>query len=140
MGAISFDSYKSELSLFKKFVKDHNDVLGFYVYALADTRNNKHQVFYIGKGRRCRMFDHIRDAFKNDKIYEGTDNVSRKIRRIQDIHEAGYKVELSIVHYGLTEEHAFLLESALIDVFSNYKEIDPLAIAEMTNIAEGFDH
>ena len=50
------------------------------------------------------------------------------------------KVEMMIIHYGLTEEHAFLIESAFIDLLRNYKEIDNTSVAEMTNIANGFDH
>ena len=42
---------------FKQSVKD---ALAYYVYALVDPRNNK--IFYIGKGKGNRMFQHAEAA------------------------------------------------------------------------------
>ena len=38
--------------------------IGFYVYALVDPRTNK--VFYVGKGKKNRWYDHI-DSANNSK-------------------------------------------------------------------------
>ena len=79
--------------------------LGYYVYALADPRDNK--IFYIGKGINNRIFQHE----------EKLDN-SNKSNRIKEILSSGNKIKKLIISYGLSEKEAFVAESALINIIN----------------------
>lgn len=92
--------------------------LGYYVYALADTRDNK--IFYIGKGINNRIFQHE----------EKLDN-SNKSNRIKEILSSGNKIKKLIISYGLSEKEAFVAESALINIM-NYIDSQSL-----TNVVSG---
>lgn len=97
--------------------------LGAYVYKLIDPRNG--QVFYIGKGRNNRVFDHVYDTEKymrdikeevnNNGEESQLDAVSEKIQTIMEIKNEGLDVIYVIHRHGLTDEEAFLVESTLID-------------------------
>lgn len=134
---VTKQSYSGELKKFRHYLRGHAAEFAYYVYALVDPDTK--QVFYIGKGKGIRMFSHIFESFSskslNDEIFVG-----EKIERIQKIHSSGNKVDMFILHYGLTNEHAFIVESVLIDVFSNFKSIDTQAIADLTNGMNGYDH
>ena len=98
--------------------------LGAYVYKLIDPRDGK--VFYIGKGRNNRVFDHVYDTAKYMREIEEenvdeesqVDAVSEKINTIMEIKNAGLDVIYVIHRHGLSDEEAFLVESALIDDYS----------------------
>lgn len=92
--------------------------LGYYVYALADPRDNK--IFYIGKGINNRIFQHE----------EKLDN-SNKSNRIKEILSSGNKIKKLIISYGLSEKEAFVAESALINIM-NYIDSQSL-----TNVVSG---
>ena len=79
--------------------------LGYYVYALADPRDNK--IFYIGKGINNRIFQHE----------EKLDN-SNKSNRIKEILSSGNKIKKLIISYGLSEKEAFVAESTLINIMN----------------------
>ncbi len=136
---ITKNSYKEELKLFRKYIRSHYSELGCYVYALVDPSAGKKQVFYVGKGQKERMFSHVFESFATMGFVEEK-LIGEKLDRIRKIHESGNKVEMYILHYGLTNEHAFIVESVLIDVFSNFREIDVQAFGELTNALNGFDH
>ena len=125
--------------MFRKFIRSHSSELGCYVYALVDPSAGRKQVFYVGKGQKERMFSHVFESFAT-KDFVDEKLFGEKLERIKKIHESGYKVEMYILHYGLTNEHAFIVESVLIDVFSNFREIDVQAFGELTNAINGFDH
>jgi hypothetical protein len=80
--------------------------LKYYVYFLKDPRNG--QVFYVGKGRGNRIFNHVECALE-------TEYSTDKIDLIKDITENGYSVAHFILRHGLDENVAFEVEAALID-------------------------
>lgn len=102
--------------------------LGYYVYRLIDPRNG--QTFYVGKGKGNRVFDHARAAIDlsfaaADK--EADDAESLKIKQIRGIINDGLQVIHVIQRYGMSENEAFEVEAALIDVF----------LPTLTNIQSG---
>lgn len=110
----------------EQFSKKACEQLKAYVYKLIDPRNG--QVFYIGKGRNNRIFDHVNDTDKylKEKQEELTkqesknseiqiDEISEKINTIKEIKNEGLEVTYVIHRHGLTDEEAYLVEAALID-------------------------
>lgn len=94
--------------------------LGYYVYLLVDPRDGK--PFYVGKGQNNRVFDHVQDAIDNPE-----DNRD-KYDRIRSI--GPENVLHFIVSHGLSQDEAFLVESALIDVLKHFN-------IALTNSKEG---
>lgn len=85
------------------------EALGYYVYALVDPRTKK--PFYIGKGKANRVFTHMECI--TDESFEL--NINEKFDIIREIQSIGQQVEHVVIRHGLSEEDAFVLESALID-------------------------
>jgi hypothetical protein len=101
----------------------------WYVYALRDPRNN--EVFYIGKGKRNRWFDHILEARKK------FDDPKLKLQRIRDIEGAGYPVDPFIIRSGIkSESHAYDVEGAVIHSFRLLERSGSAVPFDLTNIAE----
>ena len=73
-------------------------------------QSNNKEIFYIGKGKENRVFQHAEDAI--DSEHQSSD----KIERIRTIHKNKQDVLIYIVRHNLTEEEAFILESSLIDL------------------------
>ena len=93
-----------------------SDSLAFYVYLLVDPRDGK--VFYVGKGKGGRCFDH-----------SASDDGVAKASKIAEIEAAGLTPNIDIIRHGLENEaEAFLVESAVIDAFG---------LGNLTNIAPG---
>jgi hypothetical protein len=103
----------------ESFSPDVSRKLGWYVYRLIDPRNG--ETFYVGKGKGNRVFSHIRAAGG----LEG-DDLDNKIKRIRQIHNAGFEVAHVIHRHGMDEGTAFEVEAALIDAYPG-----------LTNIAGG---
>lgn len=80
--------------------------LRYYVYFLRDPRNE--QVFYVGKGKGNRLFDHVACAINEPQE-------SDKLSLIRDIHANGKEVEHFILRHGMDEDTAFEVEAAVID-------------------------
>ncbi len=83
-----------------------------YVYRLIDPRNG--ETFYVGKGRGNRVFAHVRAESDLDGEQ---DEASNKLRRIREIHLAGFEVAHVIHRHGMDEDTAFEVESALIEAY-----------------------
>lgn len=126
----------------KQFPTDIIDKIGFYVYKLIDPRNG--ELFYIGKGKGNRVFDHVNGTLKidnNDELSE--DEIDLKSYRILQIRNAGYEVIHVIHRHGMDESTAFEVEAALIDDNQNYlsqklgnrsKDFGPLNVKEIIEI------
>lgn len=74
---------------FKQSVKE---VLGYYVYALVDQRDSK--IFYIGKGKDDRVFQHAAAAIADN-------NCDLKLDTIQNIKSEGKEVIHYIIRHNL---------------------------------------
>lgn len=102
------------------------EALQYYVYLLVDPRSNK--IFYVGKGKGDRVFNHLRCA-------ESSDAESEKLNTIRDIQKAGMEVRYYIVRHGMEKEsEAFLVESVLIDLLT-FRDFS--FVANITNIQAG---
>jgi hypothetical protein len=75
----------------------------WYVYLYIDPLNNT--VFYIGKGKDNRVFDHLADRSEKEKT-----------KRIEAIRNQGQEPDIDILADNLDEETSFRIESAVIDV------------------------
>lgn len=93
--------------------------MGYYVYVLKDPRNGK--IFYVGKGKDNRIFQHVLCAIE-------TDGQSEKLDLIREI--GPEKVQHYILRHGLDEEQAFSIESACIDL---------LGLDTIANVVKGHD-
>ena len=114
----------------EKFHRAVEDKLQSYVYGLFDPRKKKNTPFYIGKGEGSRVFNHVKDAIKNqDK--DKTDKL--KYSTINKIISEGQKVQHLIFRHGLTEQEAFMLESVLISFIDLRKQVD------LTNLVSGHE-
>ena len=111
----------------------------FYVYALCD---ENHKPFYIGKGQGGRVWEHEKGEEKEREAIEKNEklsldeketflnDLSEKHKKINEIKKRGFEVEKVIIKWGLTENEAFMAESALINLYS-YSE------KGLTNLANG---
>lgn len=88
---------------------------GYYVYGLVDPRNK--QIFYIGKGKGNRIFEHEKENSKN------LDNEKTKLHIISEIKNAGLEVGKIIINSDLTEAEAFAAEASLINAFNYVNDI-----------------
>ena len=85
-----------------------------YVYRLIDPRNG--ETFYVGKGQGDRVFAHIRAQVEGDVL----DN---KVKRIHEIHLAGFEVAHVIHRHGMDDKTALEVEAALIDAYPGLTNI-----------------
>ena len=90
-----------------------------YVYRLIDPRNGA--TFYVGKGKRNRVFTHVRDELG----LEG-DPEDDKLRVIREIRNAGLEVGHVIHRHGMDAPTALQVEAALTDAYPG-----------LTNVARG---
>ena len=90
-----------------KFTEEIIGQLKYYVYALIDPRERK--VFYVGKGKGNRVFDHVKCALSSPVVSD----------KLDYIRSLNGEVEHIIVRSGLTEHEAFEVEAALIDLLSH---------------------
>jgi hypothetical protein len=84
-----------------RFPRHTHEALKFYVYIYIDPRNG--EVFYVGKGRGNRAFEHLKDRSE-----------TRKVIRIAEIRDAAKKPEIKILIHGLPDEDAALKVEAAV--------------------------
>lgn len=107
--------------MIKEFSNAVCERIGYYVYILKDPRNDT--IFYVGKGKGNRLFQHVQCALVN-----ATDN--DKYNLIREIHKDGKEVEHFILRHGLEEKLSLEIESTIIDL---------LGIENLTNSVKGHD-
>lgn len=97
--------------------------LGYYVYLLVEPQTGS--AFYVGKGTGGRCFAHVDEARKTtrDSTWD-----YEKLATIRAIEDAGGEVRIEILRHGLTEDQAFHIESAAIDL---------LGFSDLTNRVVG---
>lgn len=88
----------------------------YYVYTYTDPRNN--EIFYVGKGKKYRHTEHLRNV-KNNLL--GKSDNKRKSQRIKDILDSGIEPLIEKVKCDLSNYEAHFLEEELI---SKYKTIE----------------
>jgi hypothetical protein len=93
------------------FSQNVSSKLKIYVYRLIDPRNG--ETFYVGKGKRNRVFARVQAA---TQALEG-DELSNKIKRIHEIHLAGLEIGHVIHRHGMEDKTAFEVEAALVDAY-----------------------
>ena len=92
--------------------------VGIYVYLYRDPRDGK--IFYVGKGKGQRAFQHLVDE---------KDGVKRK--KIQEIRNAGLEPKIEILVHALKDdEMALKIEAALIDL---------IGVGQLANEMRGYD-
>lgn len=106
------------------FLAGIGEKLRYYVYALVDPRDGT--IFYVGKGKGDRVFQHAAAA----RAVDGEKPGELKLNRIREIHQGGDAVVVEIIRHGLDEDEAFEVEAAVIDVLR-------LTGHELTNKARG---
>lgn len=111
------------------FNPEHDYILQYYVYMLVNPINKA--VFYIGKGKGNRVFEHEIEADSTDILIE-----KEKLFTIRTIHTNGLKVEKYIISYGLTEREAFYIENGIID-FCRLIGFENLTIDKLSNLVSG---
>ena len=103
----------------KTFPPAVSEELKTYVYRLIDPRDG--ETFYVGKGKRNRVFAHIHA----EANLEG-DDLGNKMARIRSIRLVGLEVGHVIHRHGMNDETALEVEAALIDAYPS-----------LTNVAGG---
>jgi hypothetical protein len=99
--------------------------LGWYVYALRDPRDAA--IFYVGKGKGQRVYQHARHA----RSVPGETGRQLKLDRIREIHREGLEVDVEIVRHRIdNEDAAYEIEAAVIDSLA-------LVGVDLTNLTSG---
>lgn len=109
----------------KEFSQFTKESLKYYVYFLVDPNDGK--IFYVGKGKDNRVFEHVACSIN-------TEIGDEKLDLIRKIHKKGQEVKHFIVRHGLDEETAYTVESVLIDLLTYNRFPD---IAKISNIVAG---
>lgn len=105
-----------------------------YVYGLIDPRNNA--VFYVGKGRGDRRFQHVM------RHARGKIDNARKFDRITDIHAAELEVGYVLFGEGLSDTEATMAERSMIEALRStltnhtpgHRSEDELIVARMNRL------
>ncbi|KAL3997387.1 Ankyrin repeats (many copies) family protein [Acanthocheilonema viteae] len=85
-------------------------------------------IFYIGKGKRSRPFQHLVDAVRAKSFGDGVLSKSKKLQKIVDLWDAGYGIVSLHVFQNTIPMEAFTREAAMIDA---------IGLRNLTNIRRG---
>ncbi|MCP9259957.1 Ankyrin repeat and LEM domain-containing protein 1 [Dirofilaria immitis] len=85
-------------------------------------------IFYIGKGKRSRPFQHLVDAVRAKGFGDGVLSKSKKLQRIVDLWDAGRGVVSLHVFQNTIPTEAFTREAAMIDA---------IGLRNLTNVKRG---
>lgn len=116
------------------FTPEAAQLIGYYVYALVDPRNQ--QIFYIGKGKGNRVFDHANNV--KEAISEiNKEKFNAKESLIKEIMDEGKEVKAYILRHEIKmESAAYEIESVLIDLLS-LSAFKGQTLGSLTNIQSG---
>lgn len=100
----------------------------YYIYYLIDPRTNI--VFYVGKGCRNRMYNHVREVRMLIEEGKGPNESSNshRFKVIRKILSLGLKVKYKKVYITYDEKEAYAKEK---------EEIDKIGLENLTNVYEG---
>lgn len=107
-----------------KFPPSVCEKMGYYVYLLKDPDTK--EVFYIGKGKGNRVFEHVTQAFES---VNNPEDESEKLNKIRGIQRRGKEVEHVILRHNLGEKEALHVEASLLDY---------IGIEKLTNEVRGY--
>ena len=94
-----------------KFSAAMIEKMGNYIYCLVDPRNQN--IFYVGKGKGNRVFQHVKGALK-EKSYKND--------IIKEIYEAGFEPSYYFLRHNIQDEkQALEFEALAIDLLSIVK-------------------
>lgn len=120
---------KESLMQYAKFDDITAREVGYYVYALRDPRDMS--IFYVGKGKGNRWFEHVLEARTSKK------DDSLKLARIREIESAGLQVHAFLLRFGLqSEKLAYEVEGAVIHMLKLLNRSGSNAAFDLTNVAE----
>ena len=89
----------------KKFPPDIQKKLMWYVYLLSDPNTN--EIFYVGKGKGNRVFDHFKNLKKDDP----------KSQKIKEILSQEKEPKIEFLIHGIENENTIKrIESSIIDL------------------------
>ena len=89
--------------------------LAYYVYALVDPRDNR--IFYIGKGKGNRVFQHAKDSLNEN-------DTSLKLDIIRSILREGKQVGLFIIRHNLLTYRKFNKTNQLANIVAGHHQWD----------------
>ena len=90
--------------------------MSFYVYLHRKKTTN--EIFYVGKGKGNRVFDHLKDKKECEKV-----------TYLNELLEKGLQPKIEILIHGIEDDSVLRIESAIIDL---------LGIKNLTNKQVGF--
>lgn len=100
------------------FPKEVINKLKYYVYLYSDPRDDK--IFYVGKGKNNRVFQHLKDKSEKEKVI-----------KIQELIDIRLKPKIEILVHGISDEYtAKKIEASIIDLLEKDK---------LTNINNGYE-
>lgn len=99
-----------------QFSKSVIEKIKNYVYLYSHPVTN--EIFYVGKGKGNRVFDHLKDKKECEKV-----------QYLNDLLSKGLKPKIEILIHGIEDDSVLRIESAIIDL---------LGIKNLTNKQVGF--